>query len=85
MTRATYAALHGRVLAALRDNCLGMVLVPVALLGVGLELFGWVRGKPSPVRLRFGQGALGWLLGAVLAFWVLRNIPAWPFDLLSPP
>ena len=85
MTRATHAALHGHLLAALRFNCLGVLLVTVALLGVGSEIFGWMRDKPPPFSLRFGRGAGWWVLGAVLAFWVLRNIPAWPFDLLAPP
>jgi len=85
MTRATHAALHGHLLAALRLNCLGMLLVTVVLLGVGSELFGWMRDKPPPVSLRFGRGAVWWLLGVVLAFWVLRNIPMWPFDLLALP
>lgn len=85
MTRATYAALHGDWAAALRFNCLGVVLLPVALLGVGLELSAWLGGKPPPVSLRFGRHAMWWLIGAVLAFWVLRNIPQWPFTLLAPP
>ena len=85
MTRATYAVFHGHLLAALRFNCLGMVLIPAALLGMGLELSGWMRGKPPPVSLRFGRGVMWWLIGAVLVFWVLRNIPLWPFSLLEPP
>lgn len=85
MTRATYAALHGDLVAALRFNCFGVLLFPVALLGIGLELCGWLRGKPLPVSLRFGRGVMWGLIGAVLAFWVLRNIPQWPFTLLAPP
>jgi len=85
MTRATYSALHGDLLAALRFNCLGMLLVPAGLLGMGLELFGWMRGKPLPVSLRISRHAMWWLIGAVLVFWVLRNVPVWPFTLLVPP
>jgi len=85
MTRVSHAALHGHLLAALRFNCLGMLLMPVLLLGVGSELFGWMRDKPPPVSLRFGRGAGWWLLGVVLAFWVLRNIPVWPLTLLVLP
>ena len=85
MTRATYAALHGHLAAALRFNCFGVLLFPLGLLGVGLEVCGWVRGKPLPVSLRFSRGVMWALIGAVLAFWVLRNIPQWPFTLLAPP
>ena len=85
MTRATCAVLHGHPGEALRLNALGMVLVPLTLLGMGLELAGWVRGAALPVRLGFGARGTWWLIGAVLAFWVVRNIPAWPFTLLAPP
>jgi hypothetical protein len=28
---------------------------------------------------------LGWAIGyGVIAFWILRNIPLWPFTLLAP-
>ena len=85
MTRALHALLHGRVGDAFRHNPLGMVLLPVALLASGLELAGWVRGRPLPCRIRV-DGRLAWgLLFLVLGFWVLRNIPLWPFTLLAPP
>lgn len=85
MTRAVYAALHGHVAEAFRFNPLGMVLLPAALLGIGLELAGWVRGSPLPWRFRAG-GRWAWGLAAMLlGFWVLRNVPAWPFTLLAPP
>ncbi|MGL4399406.1 MAG: DUF2752 domain-containing protein [Luteolibacter sp.] len=85
MTRAAYATLHGRLGEAFRLNPLGMVLLPVASLGVGLEIFGWMRGCPPPFRMTFGKyGA--WALGVtILGFWALRNVPAWPFTLLAPP
>jgi hypothetical protein len=85
MTRAAHAALHGDPGAAFRFNPLGMVLLPAALVGIGLELLGWVRGKPLPLRFRVG-GRWAWaVFGVLVVFWVLRNIPAWPFVLLAPP
>jgi hypothetical protein len=85
MTRATHAVLHGHPGEAVRLNALGMVLAPFFLLGMGLELAGWVRGAALPVRLRFGPRGTWWLIGAVLAFWILRNLPVWPCTLLAPP
>ena len=85
MTRATHAALHGRIGEAFRFNPVGMVLLPDAMIGLGLELAGWLRGKPLPIRFRIG-GRWAWgVLGVLMAFWVFRNIPAWPFTLLAPP
>lgn len=85
MTRAAYSALHGRWSEAFRFNPVGMVLFPAALTGIGLELLGWVRGKPLPPRFRVG-GRWAWgFAGVLLVFWILRNIPGWPFTLLAPP
>ena len=85
MTRAAVAALHGQLGSAFRFNPLGMLLLPLALAGVGLELLGWVRGKPLPWRLHLGRYG-GWVIAvSVIAFWILRNLPWWPFTLASPP
>lgn len=85
MTRAAYAALHGRLGEAFRLNPLGMVLLSPVLLGLGIEILGWVRGRPLPFRMKIGKyGA--WTLGVtIIGFWALRNIPTWPFTLLAPP
>ena len=85
MTRAAHAALYGRWAEAFRFNPLGMLLLPAALVGIGLELAGWLRGKPLPVRFRIGGRWVWGLLVMLLVFWVLRNIPVWPFTLLAPP
>ncbi|MCX6878688.1 MAG: DUF2752 domain-containing protein [Verrucomicrobia bacterium] len=85
MTRATVAVLHGQLGTAFRCNPLGMVLLPPALVGLALELSGWVRGKPWSSRLRLGASG-GWIIAVtVIAFWILRNFPWWPFTLLAPP
>ncbi len=85
MTRAAHAALHGEIGKAFRYNPVGMVLLPLACVGIGIQLIGWVRGKPLPFRLIVGVKG-GWCIAALLiGFWVLRNIPLWPFTLLAPP
>lgn len=85
MTRAAHAALHGNVGEAFRYNPVGMVLLPLAALGVGIQLIGWARGRPLPFRLHVGAKG-GWSIVALLiVFWILRNIPQWPFTLLAPP
>ena len=85
MTRAAYAALNGEIAKAFRFNPVGMILLPLAMVGVALEAIGWVRGEPLPVRLHFGAKT-GWILVVIiLSFWILRNIPYWPLTLLAPP
>lgn len=84
MTRAASATLHGRIGEAFRLNPLGMILLPLACLGIGIEMLGWVRGKPLPYRLNVGARG-GWvILWVVIIFWISRNLPWWPFTLLSP-
>ena len=84
MTRATHAALHGHFGQAFRFNPVGVILLPVALVGVGIELAGWVRGRPLPFRLNPGATGAWIIAGVVIAFWILRNLPWWPFTLLAP-
>jgi hypothetical protein len=84
MTRAAYATLHGDLAHAFRMNVVGMILLPLAMVGLGLELIGWVRGRPLPFRLDPGPKGSWTIAAVVLAFWVLRNIPVWPCTLLAP-
>ncbi len=85
MTRAAYATLHGRLDEAFRFNPVGMVLLPVASVGVGLQVLGWVRGRALPIRFGIGRYGAWVLMGVIVGFWILRNIPTWPFKLLAPP
>lgn len=83
MTRATYAALHGRFGEALRFNPLGMIAVPALGVWMGIQLPAWLRGEEPAFRCRAGRRGAWWLVGIVLGYWVLRNIPVWPFTLLA--
>jgi hypothetical protein len=85
MTRAAHATLHGRIGEAFRFNPIGMILLPLAVIGIGLEIIGWIRGKPLPFRLNVGATGAWIIVWIVLGFWILRNLPFWPFTLLSPP
>ena len=85
MTRAAYATLHGEIGMAFRLNPVGMVLFPIACLGIALEVLGWIRGKPLPFRLSAGARGAWVIVGVIFGFWILRNLPWWPFTLLAPP
>ena len=85
MTRAAYAMLQGRLGDAFRLNPLGMILLPVASVGLGIELINWAREKPLPFRIKIGARGVWILIGIIIGFGILRNIPLWPFNLLAPP
>jgi hypothetical protein len=74
MTRGTYALLHGRFKDAFLFNPVGMILLPLALLGIAIELWAWVMDRPLKFRLNPGRwGAL--VIGVVLmVWWIGRNI-----------
>ena len=74
MTRATHAALNGNFARAFHFNPVGMVILPLALIGFGLEVAGWVRGKPLPFRLNPGRWGSAFLLVAITGWWILRNV-----------
>lgn len=84
MTRAAHATLYGRLGDAFRFNPVGMILLPLAGLSIGLELLGWVWGKPLPFRLKVGTRGAWAIVWLVVGFWILRNLPWWPFTLLAP-
>jgi len=81
--RALHALSHGRVSAALGYNALTVLLLPAlcyAALCWLVERF-WAWRLPRPAL----RPAWGWAVVAVVfAFWVLRNIPVWPFSVLAP-
>ena len=81
MTRAGHAMLKGRIVEALRWNPLGALLLPVALVGLGLELLSWAMGCAGRWRLFLGWRFSGVCAVVVIAFWILRNTPAWPWPL----
>ena len=79
--RATNSLLHGHLTGALDRNPLAVVMLPVVLAAWvlwGLRLAGLTTWTPTSIPARW----IWVLLGAILAFWILRNIPGWSF--LSP-
>lgn len=84
MTRAAHATFGGRLGDAFRFNSLGMLLLPVALLGLAFEAQGWIFGNKPRWRIPLGLYGAAILAVLVIAFTVLRNLPWWPFTLLAP-
>jgi len=72
-TRALHQLLHGNLAAAFRCN-------PLAILA--LPWVGYLAVRDDHPLLKPGWQWV--LLGAVVVFGVLRNIPVYPFTLLAP-
>jgi hypothetical protein len=84
-TRATHELLHGQLVRALRYNAMWVVTLPLAAYMALSEIRLVAAGRPFPGNL----ARKPWLflaLGAIgLLFFVLRNLPFYPFLMLAPP
>ena len=81
--RALHGLLHGNVLGALGYNPLTVLSIPfLAVAGIvaAAKSFGWQSflGITISHRVAFGVAA------TVLVFWILRNVPVYPFTVLAP-
>jgi hypothetical protein len=81
--RAVHQGLNGRWLTAIKLNALLPLFASVAVYALASDLRVLVGGRAlPPVRC---SAAAAWAIAViVLAFWVLRNIPVYPFTLLAP-
>jgi hypothetical protein len=83
----TLRALHqltlGHPVAALDLNPLMVLLLPFVAYFLASHAMLAVTGRP--LRKFFVRPALIWtLLGVILVYWLLRNLPGYPFTLLAP-
>jgi hypothetical protein len=81
--RCLHQLLHGHFIEALDLNPLTVMLLPFLGYAFVSHARQTLRGKAA----RHAPLPAIWiwlLLAIVLAFWVLRNIPAYPFSLLAP-
>jgi Protein of unknown function (DUF2752) len=78
--RALHALGHGDLVTALARNPFAVVGLAYVVISWALWLGRTARGRPprwlAPPWVLYG------VLGAILAFWVLRNVPGWTW--LSP-
>jgi hypothetical protein len=84
MTRATHALLTEDILTAFSYNPLGVILLPIALIGLALETIGWIRNTTPPYRLPLGKKGAKVIAISVITFTILRNLPWSPFSWLAP-
>ena len=80
--RGLHQLLHGNLIAALRLNPLMVLSLPFLAYAFLEEIVYRASGYRLR-RARIGAGAIWLLLALILAFWVLRNVPCYPFSLLT--
>jgi len=82
-TRATYALVHGNLLLALKYNIFYVLCIPFILYLVISLIDIRINGKPIYV-INFAQREAYIVIGVIFGFWILRNVPYFPFNLLAP-
>lgn len=84
-TRATHELLHGRLLSAMHYNAFWIAALPLAAYQGLSEALRTARGRGLKHDLTRRPGLLITLVAIGLLFAVLRNLPSYPWTLLSPP
>ena len=81
--RGLHQLMHGNIGAAFRYNAYAMLALPALAYSFAA---GALRayGLPAPPRVFVPARWIWTLLAAVLAFWLLRNVPFAPFSVLAP-
>ena len=82
-TRCLHALLHGDLAQAAAYNLLFLLLLPPLLAWGACVWWSLWAGRPAP-GWRMPPWVFRALLVVVFAFWVLRNLPFPPFNLLAP-
>jgi hypothetical protein len=82
-TRSGHALLNGDLLQALAWNPLAVALLPLAALWLGWAAWRVLRQRPLPAA-NPPRTVLRLALVFLFGFWVVRNLPFYPFALLAP-
>lgn len=81
-TRALHALAHGELGAALGFNPLLVMTLPLLAAWALARVSKTLRGDATPVRLPRHSATVA--LVVLVSFFLLRNLPWWPFALLAP-
>ena len=82
--RACYSLLHLRFKDALSYNPLMTLLIPLICLYIMVRVIDWMITGGNHVDGKISVKLLVWILVLVFIYGALRNIPVFPFTLLSP-
>lgn len=83
-SRACYAILHGDWSSAAGKNILLVVLLPFFGLYAAVRSVDWAITGVNRVDKHIPDICLYVVLGIVIVYGIIRNIPVWPFYLLQP-
>ncbi|MEP7256927.1 MAG: DUF2752 domain-containing protein [Flavitalea sp.] len=82
--RAFHDTLHGHLSSAAGHNILFVIFLPLLFFAAVVALHNLFSKKKWGQRLFYSASFARIILTVTLLFWILRNIPAAPFNLLAP-
>jgi hypothetical protein len=81
--RCLHALLHGNLKQALAYNMLTVLCLPFLIAWALNRVYSEIRGK-ALVNVSLQPWMTRALLVVIFAYWLLRNLPIYPFSLLAP-
>ena len=82
--RAIHQLLHFNILGALRMNPLLVLSLPILFVGVGVQVWNYIFETQHRIKLFYNNNFIYGYFIVVILYWVLRNVPYYPLNLLTP-
>jgi len=82
--RAIHQLLHGDLATAFWLNPLMVLSLPLIIYSLGQKVYNFIFDTQYRVGIFYHKWFIYGYFGVALLYWVLRNIPRYPFSLLSP-
>lgn len=83
-TRVVYSLIHGDIFTALRCNILTVLFIPLLAYSFIAFCVNTYSQRQVLKQIIYNPLAAKIIVIAVIAFWILRNIPFVPFSYLAP-
>ncbi|WP_428982692.1 DUF2752 domain-containing protein [Pedobacter rhodius] len=81
--RAIHAILNGQIMAALDYNLLLVMSIPLLLIHLFFRIYAHLSKKDVILNFWYNPVVPKIILIIVIVFWIIRNIPAYPFTYLA--
>ncbi len=82
--RALHQLFHGDLIAAFRLNPLMLLSLPLIIYGFGTKLYNYILERSHRVTIFYNKFFIFGYFGIAILYWIIRNIPVYPFNLLAP-
>lgn len=81
--RAIHQLLHGNFIAAFHFNPFLIISLPLIAFGLGIKTYNYLYNTTHRIMLFYDKRFIYGYFGLAILFAILRNIPVYPFNLLS--